>query len=65
MCEVILAFPLSEGSPLVRAWIVAAGYERRGKAALHRSWQRSVQDLQPEGTDIMVKVVRNIRNFDD
>lgn len=61
ICEVVMVFLPYEMPAEVRQVLGTAGYEPRDKESLRRAWQKGVEDMQPEGTYIMAKVLRDIR----
>lgn len=61
ICEVVMVFLPYEMPAEVRQVLGAAGYEQRDREDLRRAWQKGVEDMQPEGTYIMAKVLRDIR----
>jgi hypothetical protein len=61
ICEVVMAFLPHDTPAEVRQLFSAAGYVERQRSELHRAWQRGAAELQPEGTFIMAKVLRDVR----
>lgn len=62
ICEVTMAFLPHEGPDTVHQVFKDAGFEKREKANLHRAWLKGVEEMQPAGTYIMAKVLRDVRN---
>ena len=61
LCELVFIFPPNDVAPEVRQWLLDSGYVIRDRSALHRIWLRAVEDSQPDGTFIMLKILRDIR----
>lgn len=61
ICEIIMAFLPGDTPEAIRELILADGFEPRAKESLRRAWQKAVDELQPAGTEILAKVMRDIR----
>ncbi|MFW5940909.1 MAG: dephospho-CoA kinase [Chloroflexota bacterium] len=61
ICEVALAFLPQDAPEAIRRLLADAGYESMEKGEMRRAWQQTVEERQPENTDIMGKVLRDIR----
>lgn len=61
ICEVVMAFLPHDVPAEIRQLFSNAGYVERERSELHRAWQRGAAELQPEGTFIMAKVLRDVR----
>lgn len=61
ICEVVMAFLPHDAPAEVRQLFSNAGYVERQRSELHRAWQQGAAELQPEGTFIMAKVLRDVR----
>ncbi len=61
ICEAIMAFPPQDAPEAVRLLFAGIGYEPRQKAQLPRVWRSAADESQPENTQLLVKVLRNVR----
>lgn len=61
ICEAILAFPPQDAPEPVRQMFAAMGFEARQKSQLPRVWRTAADESQPENTQLLVKVLRNVR----
>jgi dephospho-CoA kinase len=61
ICEIAMVF-LPEGTAgAIRDLFISAGYRPMRRDQMHRVWQRTVDERQPEGTFILAKVLRDVR----
>jgi dephospho-CoA kinase len=61
MGQIMIAF-LVPGTPAaIREMFVANGFAATEKAVLAPSWQLAVDESQPEGTEFLIKILRDIR----
>lgn len=61
ICEVVMAFLSPDTPEQIRELILVDGFEPRTKESLRRAWQKAVDEMQPAGTEILAKVMRDIR----
>lgn len=61
ICEAIMAFPPQDAPEPVRQLFAGIGYEPRQKGQLPRVWRSAADESQPENTQLLVKVLRNVR----
>lgn len=61
ICEAIMAFPPQDAPEAVRQLFAGIGYEPRQKGQLPRVWRSAADESQPENTQLLVKVLRNVR----
>jgi hypothetical protein len=61
ICESILAFPPADGADEVIRLLLAVGFEPQEAEQLPRVWRRAVEESQPAGTRLLVKVLRDVR----
>ena len=61
ICEVVFAFLPSDVEPSVRQLFEQGGYERMERDELRRAWLPVVDEMQPENTKIIGRVLRDVR----
>lgn len=61
ICEVALAFLPDDLPQVARQILEEAGYEKMKREKMPRAWQATVREMRPAGTEIMGKVLRDIR----
>ena len=61
ICEVALAFLPTDVPDEITALLYDAGYEKMQVAEMPRAWKITVDEHQPPGTEILGKVLRQIR----
>ncbi|MDX1665516.1 MAG: dephospho-CoA kinase [Candidatus Promineifilaceae bacterium] len=61
ICEVALAFPPTDAPEEVTSLLRSAGYARMDTDEMPRAWQETVDEHQPPETEILGKVLRQIR----
>lgn len=61
ICEVALAYLPPDVPDPIRRLFLDAGYEPRERQGMPRAWQETVDETRPDNTQILAKVLRDVR----
>ncbi len=61
ICELIVAFIANDAPDVMRQLFTTQGFKESDRESLPQTWRTAIEESQPEGTSLLIKVLRDDR----